>query len=236
MIPPVAFIFGRVDSPENADFILASVSPRRQQLLTDMRARFVVVPAHIDETPEPDECPRAYVLRMACGKADKVYRSVNCPGSNNNRKLPVLGADTAVVAEQIFGKPESEEDALAMLMALSGRMHHVLTAIALVYEDGPVAPATGSANGKLDSDTGELRCESRLVESEVTFRTLSEAECLRYWQSGEPEGKAGGYAIQGLGGLFVTRINGSYSGVVGLPVAETYTLLNEFNIPCGLSW
>ena len=204
------------------DFILASASHRRQQLLTDMGATFAVVPADIDETPNPNESPGDYVLRIARTKAETVYAR-HCDSS-----LPVLGADTTVVApanavfgERIFGKPESEDEALAMLMALSGLTHRVLTAIALVIED-------------LNSDTECFQCHEQLVETKVTFRELSENECRRYWQSGEPRDKAGSYGIQGLGGIFVARIEGSYSSVVGLPLVETYTLLQTFNIACGI--
>ncbi|MEH6544635.1 MAG: Maf family protein [Porticoccaceae bacterium] len=216
--------FGPVDQPEDADFILASASPRRQQLLSSMRTRFRVVPADIDETPAPNECPSEYVLRMARGKAEAVYRR-SADGDSSGRRLPVLGADTAVIApeqkpagEHIFGKPESENHAVEMLMALSGKTHRVLSALVMVA-----------------GDTTAPMSESRLVKTEVTFRVLSESECHAYWRSGEPEGKAGAYAIQGLGSVFVTHLVGSYSSVVGLPVAETYTLLQTYNIPCGLS-
>ena len=216
--------FGPVDQPEDADFILASASPRRQQLLSNMRTRFRVVPADINETPAPNECPGEYVLRMARGKAEAVYRR-SADGDSSGRRLPVLGADTAVIApaqessgEHIFGKPESEDHAVEMLMALSGKTHRVLSALVMVA-----------------GDTTTLMSESRLVETNVTFRVLSESECHAYWRSGEPEGKAGAYAIQGLGSVFVMHLVGSYSSVVGLPVAETYTLLQTYNIPCGLS-
>ena len=225
--------FGPVEILAEADFILASASLRRQQLLSDMGARFLVRPANINETPEREECPKEYVLRMARGKAETVYRSSVLRGQHH---LPVLGVDTAVVAphqtlssgfmkEQIFGKPESENHAVAMLKTLSGKTHRVLSAITLV----------GESKHNKGEFTEEFWSESRLVETEVTFRALSDIECRAYWRSGEPPGKAGGYAIQGLGGLFVTRIAGSYSSVVGLPLEETYTLLQTFNIPCGLS-
>ena len=225
-------VFGPVETLAEADLILASASPRRQQLLGNMRARFIVIPAHIDETPARDECPKEYVLRMARGKAETVYRSSAVRGQHH---LPVLGVDTAVIApqkisssgvvkEQIFGKPESEHHGLAMLQTLSGVTHRVLSALALV----------GESEKNKGKSAEEFWCESKVVETEVTFRVLSESECRAYWRSGEPVGKAGSYAIQGLGGLFVTRIAGSYSSVVGLPVEETYTLLQTFNIPCGL--
>lgn len=124
----------------------------------------------------------------------------------------MLGADTSVVIDgRILGKPADESDGLAMLAALSGREHQVLTAVAL-------AAATG--------------IEARVVECRVRFRQIGRDEALRYWLSGEPADKAGGYAIQGLGAIFVSRIEGSYSAVVGLPLCETAELLGEFGIPC----
>ncbi len=191
-----------------ADLVLASASPRRSALLAGIGVRFAVVPAQLDETPEPAELPRDYVARLALAKARAVAAATG-------GALPVLGADTTVVCDgRLLGKPVSEADAVAMLMALSGRTHQVFTAVALVRG----ATAAGV-----------------LVETAVTFRELSAAECRAYWRSGEPADKAGGYALQGMGGVFVTRIEGSYSGVVGLPVAETYKLLCDFAIDCGLS-
>jgi len=123
-----------------------------------------------------------------------------------------LGADTAVIVDgQILGKPVDQADALAMLLALSGREHEVLTAVAL---------------------TDGQRCETRCVSSRVRFRDISVEEATTYWHSGEPQDKAGGYAIQGLGSVFVAGLNGSYSAVVGLPVCETAELLGQFGIPC----
>ncbi|TAL07933.1 MAG: septum formation inhibitor Maf [Porticoccaceae bacterium] len=191
-----------------ADLVLASASPRRSALLAGIGVRFAVVPAQLDETPEPAELPRDYVARLALAKARAVAAATG-------GALPVLGADTTVVCDgRLLGKPVSEADAVAMLMTLSGRTHQVFTAVALVRG----ATAAGV-----------------LVETAVTFRELSAAECRAYWRSGEPADKAGGYALQGMGGVFVTRIEGSYSGVVGLPVAETYKLLCDFAIDCGLS-
>lgn len=187
---------------------LASGSPRRRELLTQIGVPFTAIGADIDETPLPDESPAAYVERLARGKAAAGYgliaegRSASC----------VLGADTAVVLDgRILGKPLDQADAQSMLMALSGREHEVLTAIAVL--DGQ-------------------RCESRLVRSLVRFRPISADEAARYWASGEPQDKAGGYGIQGLAAVFVAGLNGSYSAVVGLPVCETAELLGHFGIPC----
>ena len=189
---------------------LASGSPRRRELLTQIGVPFQVVSASIDETPLPDECPAAYVERLARAKAHAGREHLL--GASVSAPFSVLGADTAVVLDdQILGKPVDEADALSMLMALSGREHEVLTAIAILAAE---------------------RCETRVVRSRVSFRTISQQEAARYWASGEPQDKAGGYAIQGLAAVFVAGLNGSYSGVVGLPVCETAELLGQFGIPC----
>jgi septum formation protein len=186
---------------------LASGSPRRRELLTQIGVAFSVIGAEIDETPLPDESPAAYVERLARGKAQAGRARLNA-----NAQACVLGADTAVVLDgKILGKPLDEADALAMLMSLSGQEHEVLTAIAL-----------------LDGE----RCESRVVRSLVRFRPINAAEANAYWASGEPRDKAGGYGIQGLGAVFVSSLNGSYSAVVGLPLCETAELLGHFGIPC----
>ena len=186
---------------------LASGSPRRRELLTQIGVAFSVIGAEIDETPLPDESPVAYVERLARGKAQAGRARLNA-----NAQACVLGADTAVVLDgKILGKPLDEADALAMLMSLSGQEHEVLTAIAL-----------------LDGE----RCESRVVRSLVRFRPINAAEASAYWASGEPRDKAGGYGIQGLGAVFVSGLNGSYSAVVGLPLCETAELLGHFGIPC----
>ncbi|AMB84341.1 septum formation protein Maf [Pseudomonas agarici] len=189
---------------------LASGSPRRRELLTQIGVPFTVISADIDETPLADESAAAYVERLARGKAaagGSLLVSAQAP-------VPfcVLGADTAVVLDgKILGKPLDEAAAVATLLALSDREHEVLTAIAL-----------------LDGD----RCESRVVRSLVKFRTIKIEEASAYWASSEPCDKAGSYAIQGLAAVFVENLHGSYSGVVGLPVCETAELLGHFDIPC----
>lgn len=186
---------------------LASGSPRRRELLTQIGVAFTAISADIDETPLAEESPSAYVERLARGKAEAGRRSVV-----SAQRFCVLGADTAVVLDgKILGKPVDEADACAMLMMLSGKEHEVLTAIAVLE--------------------GE-RCESRVVRSLVRFRPISREEASAYWASGEPRDKAGGYGIQGLGGVFVAGLNGSYSAVVGLPVCETCEVLGHFGIPC----
>ncbi|QOE06875.1 Maf-like protein [Pseudomonas asiatica] len=184
---------------------LASGSPRRRELLAQIGVPFSVVSAPIDETPLPNESAPAYVERLARAKAAAGLACLEGPAV-------VLGADTAVVLDgRILGKPENREDALAMLAGLSGREHQVLTAVAL--SDGQ-------------------RVHSLCVTSKVRFRAISAEEAQRYWASGEPADKAGGYAIQGLGAVFVTGLSGSYSAVVGLPLSETAELLGQFGIAC----
>ena len=189
---------------------LASGSPRRRELLTQIGVPFSVISAEIDETPLPDESPQAYVERLARGKA--AAGRARLGAGQAAAGTCVLGADTAVVLDgQILGKPLDEAEALAMLLALSGREHEVLTAVAV--RDGE-------------------RCESRVVRSLVRFRAINSEEAHTYWSSGEPRDKAGAYAIQGLAAVFVAGLNGSYSGVVGLPLCETAELLGHFGIPC----
>ncbi|TLP77937.1 septum formation inhibitor Maf [Pseudomonas nitroreducens] len=191
-----------------AQLYLASSSPRRRELLTQIGLPFHIVPASIDETPESGESARAYVERLARGKA---LAGLNFLAQRAD--VCVLGADTAVVLDgRILGKPVDRDDALAMLQALSGREHEVLTAVAVADRD---------------------RCEARVVSSRVAFREVSAEEAERYWETGEPQDKAGGYAIQGLAAVFVSRVEGSYSAVVGLPLCETSALLADFSIP---SW
>ncbi len=189
---------------------LASGSPRRRELLTQIGIPFTVVSASIDETPLPNEQAGAYVERLARGKAAAGLALLAASGAAE--PLAVLGADTAVVLDgRILGKPVDRDDALAMLAALSGREHEVLTAVAI---------------------TDGQRTESLFIISRVSFNTISEQRAKAYWASGEPCDKAGAYAIQGLGAVFVQGLQGSYSGVVGLPVAETAELLAGFGIAC----
>ena len=183
------------------NLILASASPRRAELLTQIGVTFVVAPADIDESQREAESPVDYVTRMAVEKA----------AAGQQAGLPVLGADTVVVCDgQVFGKPADRADAQTMLLALAGKTHTVMSAVAI--------------------DNGTYR-QVLLSKTKVTFRAISADECDRYWQTSEPLGKAGGYAIQGLGAVFVTHLEGSYTGVVGLPIAETETLLQQFAIP-----
>lgn len=185
--------------------ILASSSPRRQELLTQIGVSFSVQVPAIDETPLAGEAPPAYVQRMAEEKARAVL-------AQQTDDVCVLAADTSVIVDGlILGKPADAADAKAMLLRLSGREHQVLSAIAVADQS---------------------RLNSHVVSCKVTFRTLTDAEIDAYWLTGEPRDKAGSYAIQGLGAVFVQAIHGSYSAVVGLPLAETAALLGEFAIAC----
>lgn len=184
-------------NPINPVLCLASVSPRRRELLAQIGVPHVVVGADIDETFLPGETPRDYVTRLAREKALAIRRM--------GQQLPVLAADTTVVVDgNVFGKPRDRADAMDMLGELSGRAHEVLTAVALADPRGVV---------------------DRLSSSTVWFRKVAREEALAYWETGEPRDKAGGYAIQGLGAVFIESVSGSYSGVMGLPLFETAELL-----------
>jgi septum formation protein len=182
---------------------LASASPRRRQLLELIGVPHVVSPGDIDETPKAGERPDHYVMRLACEKAKVIWHT--------QRDLPVLGADTTVVIDdRILGKPGSEADAVAMLTRLSGRVHAVHTGMALRMPDG--------------------REFLGLSTTQVQFAHLTEAQMRAYWASGEPQGKAGAYAIQGLGAVLVSGITGSYTGVMGLPLYEASEMLRAAGI------
>lgn len=181
---------------------LASGSPRRQELLTQLGVTFEKVVPGIEELRRPHEEAQHYVARLA---REKAQAGVALAAQD----LPVLGADTIVILNgEVLEKPRDEAHAAAMLRKLSGNTHQVMTAVALA-----------------DSQH-TLDC---LVVTEVTFRTLSDDDIAAYVASGEPLDKAGAYGIQGLGGCFVRKINGSYHAVVGLPLVETYELLSNFN-------
>lgn len=187
-------------SPSNPLIYLASASPRRSALLTQIGVTHHVRPVDIDESHRPGESPGDYVVRLARTKADTLWNRL--PAAE---RQPVLGSDTTVALDQdILGKPAGRDEGLAMLKRLGGRTHQVYTGVALRAEAG---------------------VESRLSVSEVTFRALSDAEVEAYWSTGEPADKAGGYAIQGRAAVFIERIAGSYSGIMGLPLFETAALL-----------
>ena len=187
---------------------LASRSPRRQELLAQIGVKFEVVDADVDESVTEGESPRAYVERLARAKAEAGWRQVE---RTNRPHAPVLGADTTVAVDgRILGKPANNREAAAMLASLSGRLHEVLTAVALKV--GP-------------------RLESAVSVSEVRFKELSAKEIARYVATGECEDKAGAYGIQGQAARFVAELRGSFSGVVGLPLYETAQLLEQIGAP-----
>jgi len=186
--------------------LLASASPRRSALLAQIGVPHRILATEIDETPLPGEDPAALVQRLARGKALAAQPQAGA--------LPVLGADTEVVLDgRVYGKPRDAADGQAMLLSLAGREHLVLSAVTLVTPDGGVL--------------------GLLSESRVRMRDISPAEARAYWDSGEPRGKAGGYAIQGLAAVFINGLSGSFSGVMGLPLFETAQLLARAGIAPG---
>jgi septum formation protein len=186
--------------------ILASASPRRRELLDQIGMLYIVQPVDIDETPFDKEVAVDYVKRVAAEKSRVCFK-------NNDSDLPVLAADTSVVIDgNILGKPTNKEHAVDMLKQLSGQTHSVYTAV--------------SVRSRAQADSHDCV----VSKTEVTFRALSAQEIERYWQTCEPKGKAGAYAIQGMASIFVKSIKGSFSGVVGLPLFETAGLLSKHGI------
>lgn len=184
--------------------LLASASPRRSALLAQVGVLHEIRATDVDETARDGEDAASMACRLARDKA--------LEGRRLGTGLPVLGADTVVVLDgQVFGKPVDAADGARMLRALGGHTHHVITAVAL---------ALPGASGPAEA----------LSDTAVTMRAISAREAQAYWNSGEPVGKAGGYAIQGLGAMFIERIEGSYSGVMGLPLYETMQLLQAHGL------
>ena len=180
--------------------ILASASPRRRDLLRQLGVRFEIIPADVDESVNQDEPPGAYVTRLARAKALAVWRA-------EGGRLPVLGSDTAVVLDgEILGKPVDRDDAVAMLQRLSGRTHEVYSGVALVH--------------------GADRVDERLNVSRVTFAELEAEWIAAYCATDDPMDKAGAYGVQGRAGERIARIEGSFYGVMGLPLYETSRLLD----------
>jgi nucleoside triphosphate pyrophosphatase len=197
--------------------VLASASPRRQELLRNAGITFTVQPANVDETPLPRETPRECAERLARDKALAVWR--------DHPKELVLGADTVVVAgSEMLAKPVDADDAARMLRLLSGRTHEVITGVCLVKA------ALGSQYSAAPTTSGGDRNFELTVAAETTAVTMyevSDQEILEYVATGEPMDKAGGYAIQGMASRWIPRIEGDYSNVVGLPVALLYRMLKE---------
>ncbi|WP_411994279.1 Maf family protein [Agarivorans sp. DSG3-1] len=184
----------------STSLILASSSPRRVELLAQLDWPFTTQAADIDETPIAGELPEQLVRRLAEQKAAAVYHQ------QNDSYIAVLGSDTIVVCDgHILGKPQDANDSQRMLSLLSAKQHQVMTAVSLYHHS---------------------KAHTQLVTTSVYFCALSAKQMVDYWDSGEPSDKAGSYAIQGVGGKFVERIEGSYSSVVGLPLVETDRLLH----------
>lgn len=191
-----------MQNSSNSLIWLASASPRRSELLTRIGVAHRVRPVDVDEQVLGGERPAPYVQRLAVLKAETLWCRLE-----PSERHPVLGSDTAVaIGDTLLGKPANANDCARILSLLSGRTHQVYTAVALRHAGG---------------------CDARLSVSDVTFRALAQEEIEAYWHSGEPADKAGGYAVQGLAALFIERIAGSYSGIMGLPLYETGELLRS---------
>lgn len=186
-----------------ANCYLASKSPRRQDLLRQIGVEFGVIAVDVPEVQASGETPDVYVQRLAQRKA--------LAGLEGNADRPVIGADTiGVLAGKVLEKPNSRDDAIEMLLSLSGQTHQVMTAVTVAFQD---------------------RLETCLNATTVSFRAISSAEAKCYWQTGEGKDKSGAYAIQGFAAVFVSHIEGSYSSVMGLPLFETAQLLESFSVP-----
>ena len=191
--------------PPSPDLYLASRSPRRRELLIQIGVEYQTLLPDVFEQQRPGESPQEYVCRLAMEKAQAGWLMLAV-----SEQRPVLGADTVVVLDgDVLEKPQHRDDGMAMMAKLSGRTHQVMTGMALV----------------MGADE-----QSRLSVSHVTFRETSEEERARYWESGEPLDKAGGYAVQGLAAAFITRIEGSYSGIMGLSLFEVTEMLAQQHI------
>lgn len=193
----------------DVQLILASTSPRRRELLAQISINYRVQTVEVDETPYSDETPQQLVQRLAQRKAEAVWQ-VRQATAHELTDLPVLGADTVGLLEgKLLVKPVDFADAFTMLKNMSGRWHDIFTAVALTTRRGTTVA---------------------LSHSRVKFRSVTDEDILAYWQTGEPQDKAGAYGIQGLGAVLVERLEGSYSGVMGLPLFETAQLLTAAGI------
>jgi len=193
------------DNVATAHIILASASPRRRELLAQIGVRAFVQAVDIDESHKPGESVMAYVQRLAMEKAQCGFETIK-----NDKNLPVLGSDTVVEIDgRILGKPKSRQQAKEMLQQLSAKKHTVHTSVAIVTSEISVSGTSSS---------------------EVLFDTIEDSDIERYIATGEEDDKAGSYAIQGIAAQFIRNINGSFSGVMGLPLYETAQLLKQCDV------
>jgi septum formation protein len=206
-------------SVQNRRLYLASQSPRRAELLQQISVEFSCISSSVDETPMSNEVPEVYVSRLAIAKARAGWQQMK---RDRLPPLPILAADTTVVlGGQILGKPTDRNHGVSMLTSLSGATHKVMTGVCLYYGSDDVGVID---KGSVQSDEIVL---AKVNMTEVTFRPLTVSEIEAYWHTGEPLGKAGAYAIQGLAAIYIDRIEGSYSSVVGLPLSTSYQLLEQ---------
>ena len=217
------------------ELILASGSPRRHELLTRAQLDFTVMSVDIDETPHANESPKDYIERMVATKAEAALQQLNKELNKNLKKnqtdllesIIILTADTiGVLADgnTVLVKPDNRKDAYRMWQQMSDNVHEVWTAV----QGTQVSLSFKAANDLNHEPVLQVVNQQQITErTEVTFIALSTEMMSDYWESGEPADKAGGYGIQGLGAAWVSRINGSYTNVVGLPLAQTLALINE---------
>ncbi len=183
-----------------SQIILASASPRRAELLDQVGISYEIESVDIDEDPRLNESAEDLVQRLAIEKSQAITNAVK----------PVLGADTlGIIGDQLLVKPTDRDHSIKMLSAMSGNWHDILSAVAITYKENTTV---------------------HLNRNRVLFRKISQDEMIRYWETGEPQDKAGSYAIQGIAAMFIERIEGSYSGIMGLPLFETMQLLNDLGI------
>ncbi len=194
-------------------FYLASRSPRRRTLIEQLGISYQTISVEVDEAPHPGEQPLDFVSRLASEKATSGRKQVE-----DQADAVVVGADTCIVLNgEIIGKPVDKAMCVDLLKRYSGTTHEVLTGVAVVGPEGGIPGAAGVT-------------QVRVNVTKVTFRSITDRECEEYWATGEPEGKAGGYAIQGKAAVFIEKIEGSYSGVMGLPLFELSELIKGFGI------
>jgi septum formation protein len=234
----------------NATVSLASKSPQRRQLLEQIGLRYELLDVNVEEHINPAETPQQYVTRLAIDKAKAGWLSLKQERNEElqqgdvkqerksklqqGAELPVIGADTCItVDELILGKPRDRAHGLSMLKLLSGKTHRVYSAVSIIgfarNNHTSKSPSNGQDRLK-DPLSDSLLEEWRVNESQVTMRKLSSIEIEDYWNTGEPVGKAGGYAVQGLAAKFISHLSGSYSAVMGLPLFELAELLQIFGI------